>query len=246
MIHSELLSFVHLRSKWLSSHYHSKLAQAKTVLITSLPKDLSDPKVLKEFFSFIPGGVTRVWIYRNHPVLPQLFNDRKAACLKLEKAATTLLETAIKAEKKNTTSMIPQFPLGVRASKSDRDLAADMENAAGSTILDNITRPTHRLSSIPCMGERVDTIHWCTQEISRLNKEISEARKGLDQCEPHGSAFVQCEYQIGAHVLAQCVSYHEPLFMSQKWIEVSPEDVIWGMKFALLLIYASDGLNSKY
>lgn len=32
---------------------------------------------------------------------------------------------------------------------------------------------------------------------------------------------------MGAHVLAQCVSYHEPLKMSDKWIEVAPDDIIW-------------------
>jgi hypothetical protein len=49
----------------------------------------------------------------------------------------------------------------------------------------------------------------------------------MAECKPHGSAFVQCNLQMGAHVLAQCVSYHEPLKMSQKWIEVAPDDIIW-------------------
>lgn len=54
---------------------------------------------------------------------------------------------------------------------------------------------------------------------------------------------------MGAHVLAQCVSYHEPLKMSQKWIEVSPDDIIWdniddvscqvGVQFNLLTITGS-------
>ncbi|KZT24094.1 DUF221-domain-containing protein [Neolentinus lepideus HHB14362 ss-1] len=49
----------------------------------------------------------------------------------------------------------------------------------------------------------------------------------LGECESLESAFVQCNLQIGAHVLAQCVSYHEPLFMGDKYIEVSPNDMIW-------------------
>lgn len=61
---------------------------------------------------------------------------------------------------------------------------------------------------------------------------------------PLGSAFIQCNLQMGAHVLAQCVSYHQvslfftslncvvltfsqPLMMSNKWIEVAPKDVVW-------------------
>lgn len=89
-------------------------------------------------------------------------------------------------------------------------------------------------------------------EIARLNKSIDEKRQMLagDETKPKpmGSAFIQCNLQMGAHVLAQCVSYHQvcsrisqsilhlqmtdpcalqPLMMSEKWIEVSPKDVIW-------------------
>lgn len=68
-----------------------------------------------------------------------------------------------------------------------------------------------------------------------------------DMPRPLGSAFIQCNLQLGAHVLAQCVSYHkvhlvvscrtfetdncilrrQPLAMYDKYVEVSPKDVIW-------------------
>ncbi|CCO29749.1 putative membrane protein C24H6,13 [Rhizoctonia solani AG-1 IB] len=96
-----------------------------------------------------------------------------------------------------------------------------------SAAMDMVPRPTHRLGWIPFVGEKVDTFDWCKTEIARLNDEINEKRKGLPECKPHGSAFIQCNLQMGAHVLAQCVSYHEPLKMSQKWVEVAPDDIIW-------------------
>lgn len=86
-------------------------------------------------------------------------------------------------------------------------------------------------------------------EIARLNKSIDEKRAVIAHADtmpkPLGSAFIQCNLQMGAHVLAQCVSYHQvtlrlvilpkravltlsqPLMMSNKWIEVAPKDVVW-------------------
>ena len=50
-------------------------------------------------------------------------------------------------------------------------------------------------------------------EIARLNASIEEKRAMLAHADkkprPLGSAFIQCNLQMGAHVLAQCVSYHE-------------------------------------
>ena len=51
-------------------------------------------------------------------------------------------------------------------------------------------------------------------EVARLNASIDAKRRALygrgkDAPRPLGSAFIQCNLQMGAHVLAQCVSYHE-------------------------------------
>ncbi|KIP05884.1 hypothetical protein PHLGIDRAFT_119442 [Phlebiopsis gigantea 11061_1 CR5-6] len=92
-------------------------------------------------------------------------------------------------------------------------------------------RPKHRLGFLGLFGKKVDTIEWCKDEIARLNASIDEKRGALANADtmppPLGSAFIQCNLQMGAHILAQCVSYDEPLMMAQKWIEVSPKDVIW-------------------
>jgi calcium permeable stress-gated cation channel len=42
-----------------------------------------------------------------------------------------------------------------------------------------------------------------------LNKEIEEARKQIGERKSLETAFIECNLQLGAHVLAQCVSYHE-------------------------------------
>jgi calcium permeable stress-gated cation channel len=234
LIRREWFIFIHNRHEFLLSQQHSKLAQAKTVLITNVPVELAgSEKDLKQFFSFVPGGIARVWIYRSCPGLPDLFEERLKACQKLEVAATDVMQLAVKAARKArpqaASSHGPSLPLAVHANKDDRALAAAAEqgNIGAGRFLDNITRPTHRLGWIPFIGQKVDTIDWCTKEIARLNIEIDKLRETLPDCPPQGSAFVQCNLQMGAHVLAQCAAYHEPLYMAQRWIEVAPEDVIW-------------------
>jgi len=87
-------------------------------------------------------------------------------------------------------------------------------------------RPQHKVGLMGVFGQKVDTIEWAKKEIPRLDREIMAARKNLPNLEAAGSAFVELNLQLGAHVLTQCVSYHEPLAMTDKWTEVAPDDVI--------------------
>lgn len=98
LIRREMLRFVHLRHQFLISKSHSKLAQAKTVLITSLPEDLTTEEDLRTFASFVPGGVAKIWIYRGSPELNEMYNNRRKACRELESAISKLLREATKAK----------------------------------------------------------------------------------------------------------------------------------------------------
>lgn len=245
MIRRELLVFVHLRQKFLLSKYHSKLAQAKTVLITSLPSELTNEADLRQLFAFVPGGIKHIWIYKNVPGLPEAYEERLQFCNKLEGAATSLLQTTIKArsqqeakaekagqlaggqaKSKNPLKRLA-FPLRVKANVDDEGFAGDLEKTGPEKVIKSIHRPKHRLGWIPFHGEEVDTIYYCIDRIQELNERIKELRLKLPDEKPFGSCFIQCNLQIGAHVLAQCLSYHEPLFMSDRWIEIAPEDVVW-------------------
>lgn len=81
-------------------------------------------------------------------------------------------------------------------------------------------------------------------EISRLNQEIKTAREHIVKGKFLGTAFIRCNLQLGAHVLAQCLSYHEvcasvrhftllysritqPLKMYSKTMEAHPKDIVW-------------------
>lgn len=240
LMRKELLIFVHLRQQFLLSSSHSKLAQAKTVLITSVPTELATEADLRQLFSFVPGGIKRIWIHKNVPGLPEAYQERMDLCDKLEGAVMELLQTAIKArtQQEEKAGKLPggygrnplkqmAFPLRVHANLDDEACAGDLEKIGPEKVLDTLHRPTHRLGWIPFYGKQVDTIDYCVEHIRELNEKIKELRLKLPGEKPSTSCFIQCNLQIGAHVLAQCLSYHKPLFMSQRWIEMAPEDVVW-------------------
>lgn len=68
LIRREMLHFVHKRHEFLGSREYSRLAQARTVLITNVPDELANEHELRQFASFVPGGVDRTWIYRDTKV----------------------------------------------------------------------------------------------------------------------------------------------------------------------------------
>ncbi|KAG8885941.1 hypothetical protein FRB99_004411, partial [Tulasnella sp. 403] len=76
LIRREFGIFVKLRHQFLISHSHSKLAQAKTVLITNLPESVQTDQDLRKLLTFVPGGISKVWIYRKLGDLTKWYEDR--------------------------------------------------------------------------------------------------------------------------------------------------------------------------
>lgn len=87
--------------------------------------------------------------------------------------------------------------------------------------------PTHRLGPIPFFGQKVETIPWALKEISHTNALLKDKRTDLSKYKPKSAAFILFDDQIGAHVFAQCLAHDLPLRMSQRYINVSPKDIIW-------------------
>ena len=83
------------------------------------------------------------------------------------------------------------------------------------------------MPSLPLMGEQVDTIDYCRQEIARLNLEIEEDQKKPEKYPIMNSAFVQFNHQVAAHMACQSVTHHTPQQMAPRVVEISPDDVIW-------------------
>ncbi|KAJ7680638.1 DUF221 family protein [Mycena polygramma] len=229
MIRREMLHFLDMRHRFLISKSHSRLAQARTVLITNVPDELANEHDLRLFASFVPGGIDRVWIYRDTKNLNDLFSRRQSACGKLEAAEAKVLKHATDAWRFKETAR--QKMQKKKRDEERGDEALEILVEPSRELLDELVpldvRPKHRIGFLGLFGKKVDTIPWCTEEISKLNREISTIREHVVKGKFLGSVFIRCNLQLGAHVLAQCVSYHRPLAMKDKWMETSPKDIVW-------------------
>lgn len=229
MIYREMLAFVRLRHEFLLSHSHSKLAQSRTVLVTAVPDELGNEQDIKTFASFVPGGVDKVWLYRDTRALNKLFEKRQELLDKLEAAESALLKKAtlawrvkVKAHKKIQKSQ----PKDAEHNVLPLETPAPSMELLNELVPPN-KRPMHRIGMLGCCGSKVDTIEWCKEGVSKLNVAIKELQDQKSEHKFLGSAFVRCNLQMGAHILAQCVSYHEPLYMTKKWMEAHPKDIVW-------------------
>ncbi|KAH0542935.1 hypothetical protein FGG08_002704 [Glutinoglossum americanum] len=83
------------------------------------------------------------------------------------------------------------------------------------------------MPSLPLLGKKVDTIHYCRKEVARLNLEIEQGQQEPERYPLMNSAFVQFNHQVAAHMACQSVSHHIPQHMTPRHVEVSPDDVIW-------------------
>ncbi|KAG6898143.1 hypothetical protein C0992_004859 [Termitomyces sp. T32_za158] len=193
-----------------------------------MPDELATEHDLRTFASFVPGGVDNVWIVREHSTLNKLFRERQDVCIRLEAAIASLLANATKMWRKREKTR--QRALRLKTQDLENADSILRVHTASRELLNELVppaqRPRHRVGLLG-FGNKVDTIDWCKDEIIRLNVRIKEERANFVEGKSLGSAFVRCNLQIGAHVLAQCLSYHEPLKMYDKWMEANPKDIVW-------------------
>ncbi|KAJ1033108.1 hypothetical protein NDA16_000386 [Ustilago loliicola] len=221
-IRSRMAKFVKLRQDFLVSPQHAASAQARTVLITGIPNELLSEKKLRAMYSQLPGGVAKIWLNRNLKELPDLYDEREKWCNKLESAETSLIKTAYKLVKKGKAQ---------DASGSLPDADVEINAEVADQYVPKKKRPTHKLGKVPCMGEKVDTIHWCREEIARLNKEIEKKRSEVavdyKNYPPQSSAFILFNTQIAAHMAVKSHAHHQPYRMTNRYVEAHPDDVVW-------------------
>ncbi|KAL4071415.1 hypothetical protein V8B97DRAFT_467079 [Scleroderma yunnanense] len=246
-IRRELRHFVTVRQLHLIDPEHSRSAQANTILVTGVPAKYLSEKALSQMYSQLPGGVKKVWLNRDLKDLPSIYDRRLAACNKLESAETNLLRTALKIRKKN----LKEGKSTDGASNADQ---AERDVALAERLVPKDQRPTHRLPpsflpfSFPFTGEKVDTIDWARNEIATCSALLREARQTLDNDSNPAlpedvndndtiptqtyrllnSAFITFNQQLSAHMAYRALTHHEPYRMADRYLEVSPQDVIWG------------------
>ncbi|KIM67290.1 hypothetical protein SCLCIDRAFT_1210323 [Scleroderma citrinum Foug A] len=251
-IRREMRHFLTVRQLHLIDPAHSRSSQANTILVTGIPSKYLSEKALAQLYSHLPGGVKKIWLNRDLGDLPSIYDRRLAACGKLESAETNLLRTALKIRKKNLKQ--GKRTDGVDdADQAERDVAL-AERLVPKDRRPTHRLPAGFLPfSLPFIGEKVDTIDWSRNEISECSALLRTARQTADResnipaledkdddgridrkdlptqtYRPLNSAFVTFNQQLSAHLAYHALTHHEPYRMADRYLEVSPEDVIWG------------------
>ncbi|TIA97948.1 hypothetical protein E3P94_02719 [Wallemia ichthyophaga] len=230
LIRSEMTYFINARQRYLIDKEHSSLPQANTVLITGVPQSQLNKEKLYDLFSYLPGGIKDVWINQDLRELPEMHENRLNACNKLEGAVTATIKTAKDMELKRAKAEKKGKPAPKKTIVEDEDLEKD-DIGVAEKLIPAKQRPTHKLGFMGLFGEKVDTLIWCREEISRLNAEIGDMRKEVnsdpEKYKPKGSCFILFNQQLAAHLCAKSLIHHAPYRMVEKYSEVGPDDVIW-------------------
>jgi calcium permeable stress-gated cation channel len=71
-------------------------------------------------------------------------------------------------------------------------------------------------------------VTWARGELKRMNPAIARQQARSELYEPMNSTFIQFNSQLAAHMACQSVASHKPLYMTPRYIETAPEDVVWG------------------
>jgi hypothetical protein len=244
--------WLEIRQQYLVSPSHSKLAQASTILVTGIPEHLMEERALAKLFSHLPGGVRRIWLVRNLKDMPDVYDRREEAVKVLEQAQVELIKKARMRKNKLAREAKKATKKG-RPIPEHCSQPANPPNEDGTplSLADELVprkeRPLHRLKpkwapfglGFFGIGQKVDAIEWAQKEIVESTAILAEEREKLakdidtpgfsnENYPARSSAFIHFNQQIAAHMAQQCLTYQQPFRMNYRFIEQSPENVIWG------------------
>jgi calcium permeable stress-gated cation channel len=70
-------------------------------------------------------------------------------------------------------------------------------------------------------------VNWARAELAKRNLGIARSQSRPDRYAPMNSAFIQFNTQLAAHMACQSVASHRPFYMTPRYLETAPEDVVW-------------------
>ena len=215
-VHWRMKHFVRVRQQFLLSPQYASSVQARTMLVTGVPNEMLSETKLSQHYGNVPEGVQRVFVNRNLKDLPKMCENRDKLVKKMEGAVTKLIKAAWKSIKKGK---VEGYSL---------DVKREMSLEEAERIVPEKKRPHHRLGKIPCIGEKVDTINYCRNEIPRLNGEIDQQRQMAEtdyaKFPPQSSAFVLFNNYVGARLSLWA---EKPHYLSDQYLDCHPDDIVW-------------------
>ena len=222
MIAREMIFYINVRQTYLLSPLYANRMSSRTVLFTSVPKDLLDDAKIRRLFG---PKLKNYWIATDNKDLTDLVKERDKLAFKLEGAETTLIKKANAARLKSLKKG------GASHEEANASAAVDLHGESGSAAarwLKPSDRPTHKTKFL--IGKKVDTINYCRAELAKIIPKIEalQAKVRAGDAKPVGSIFVEFYHQAEAQAAYQSVTHHHALHMAPRFIGVNPEEVIWG------------------
>lgn len=235
MIKREWGNYVDRRQEFLTSRYWATKAQSRTVLVTGIPDDYMTQEALHSMTDFLPGGVRKIWLAKHPKELADIYDRNTKAAKKLESANVSQIKLANKLVRKKKVDpsgnedyvQLTKERLASTSDSMQDGQIVEIEFERAARYIPPKKVPTHKLGAIPFFGKKVESIPWAIKEIEETNRLLAEKRQDLSEYKPKSAAFILFNDQIGAHIFAQCLAHDLPLRMSQRYINVSPKDIIW-------------------
>lgn len=239
----ECIFCIHLRHICLTAPFYTDRLSARTILVTGIPHPFLQENKLRTTFG---SSVRRVWIPRDTDDLQELVNERHQTAMRLEKAELQLIRMANRARSRalglkssplQRTKPDPEKSNVYITGKDEESPSASIEtpmnlpDVSGSVAaqwISHRSRPTHR--PLANALRRTDTIKWTRNRLRALAKRILKERLDLLQNPDRpiiSAAFIEFASQSDAQMASQALSYHEPLYMSERYAGVRPYEVVW-------------------
>ncbi|KAI1377913.1 DUF221-domain-containing protein [Hypoxylon crocopeplum] len=207
----ERLWLIGLRQAWTLSKPVARRLSLRTVLFLSAPRDALEESNIHQFFG---EGALRIWPVTEADDLEHLVSSRKSKVEFLEAVEMALIRKAYREGRKHAKSNQAQ----------DEHLSYDILPDQVKKAI----RPRHNPDKSP-LKEKVDSIEWLRERIEKEAVKIEDMRRTYEASDTNGAAAVFVEYSTCAEAqqaIQQVVSSN-PLALSPRYTNVSPQEVIW-------------------
>ncbi|KIX08416.1 uncharacterized protein Z518_03072 [Rhinocladiella mackenziei CBS 650.93] len=221
LITREMIYYINLRQAYLLSPLYASRISSRTVLFQAVPEEYANEAKIRHMFG---EELKNIWIASDAKELEDMVDERYKNCIKLEAAETKLIKLANDARLKSLKGKKPDTEQP--AAHYDEEYGSESGSAAARWVGPK-DRPTHRLKFL--IGNKVDTINYCREEIARLNPliEAEQNKYRSGDSKPKNAVFVEFWKQTQAQSAFQMVAHHQPLHMSPRVIGLSPEEIVW-------------------
>lgn len=200
---------VNIRQAYRRSAWGASRLSSRTILFTSVPKDINQNTLFQMF-----PGVSHAWVASDCKELTKMVEDRDKTALKFEAAEVQLSRDA------NANRL--------KAAKGKKAYQGPEED--GTKWLDPKKRPTHRLKFL--IGKKVDTIEYGRQHLAEMIPKIEQeqVKHWNGESELVGAVFLEFDTQKHAQDAWQMMQKRKTKpnkKMQARQLGVVPQEVVW-------------------